>query len=181
MEKLLVVVLFFVVGVLSQDLYPYDGRCVSPGGDTLYFCQNIEYPFFLADGDTVYEVEMRAQNAYLTASLVQDSCCLLPYRDYICSAFLPRCVEENNRPYPLYTCSNWLCEARISDGINVNDCFSCDSYLLTDSPCTCPINNSTDNDDCLPWEVYSCLDNSSSALAPALGLMLVVMARLLWL
>ena len=178
MEKmfplLVVVFLCFVPGAFSQDLYPYEGSCVSIEGDTLFFCQNIEYNFFLAEGDSVYEVEQRAMASYFSASLAIDSCCLLAYKDYICSALLPMCMVEDGEAYPLHTCSNWLCDSKISDGVVVSDCFSCDSYPLSDSPCSCPIGNTTDNDDCLPWEVYSCLDNSSSLLAPGVGLLMVL-------
>ena len=183
MAKLLsfLVILSLIAGTLSDDLYSYDGSCVPINQDSLYFCNSIEYNVFLAEGDTLYEAEQRAMTAYLTASLtIADACCILPYRDYICASLLPRCVVEDDRAYPLYPCENWLCQAQVSDGVGLTGCFNCESYPLADGDlCSCPHSNTTGNGGCLPYEVYDCLDSSASLMSPALGLVLVLLAKLL--
>ena len=161
---------------------PFEGECVPVTDGTLYFCTTITYDVFLAPNLTLWEVEQQAQTAYLTASLsIGDSCCLLPYRDFVCASLLPRCLPSPipGTAIPLKPCSNWLCTAQVLDEISsLVPCFSCDSYELEDGElCSCPNENATGNSECLPYEVYDCLDSSSSVLQPIFAVLALLLIK----
>ena len=160
------------------------GACVELSNSPLFFCNDLEYAAFVPQGSTLWELDTAAASAYISGvnGVLIDSCCQLPFKNWVCSTIIPRCIPSNTigQATPLRVCSGYVCDAAIIDSVSQRaNCFGCDNFNLeTGEQCTCPDGTNVSNTDCQASNQYDCLDGAAGALVPSV--MIVAAAAMLF-